>query len=64
MMTHHTDHLPAQIHTGIVELQRLEQTGTDEPEFRRPRMIAKAQWHLARFISHHPTTTSTEGVLP
>jgi hypothetical protein len=54
-MTDHTDRLLAQIRAGVAELQRLERTGTDELELRRRRRtIAKQQWQLARFISHHP----------
>jgi hypothetical protein len=62
-MADHADRLLAQIRAGDAEPQRHERTGTDELELRRrPRTIAGLQRHLARFVSHHPTTTSTEGV--
>jgi hypothetical protein len=54
-MPDHADRLLAQTRAGAAELQRLE---------RRRRVIAELQWQRARFISHHPTTTSTEGVFP
>jgi hypothetical protein len=64
-MPDHADRLLAQIRAGAAELQRLEPTGTDTLELRRRRRtIAEFQWQRARFISHHPTTTSTEGVFP
>jgi hypothetical protein len=54
-MADHADRLLAQIRADVAELQRLERTGTDELELRRRRRtIAKKQWQLARFISHHP----------
>jgi hypothetical protein len=54
-MADHADRLLAQIRAGVAELQRLEQTGTDELELRRRRRtIAKQQWQLARFVSHQP----------
>ena len=63
-MANHADRLLARIRAGVAELQRLERTGTDELELRRRRRtIAKLHWQLGRFVSHHPTTTSTEGVL-
>jgi hypothetical protein len=41
-MADHADRLLAQIRAGVAELQRLEQTGTDELELRRRRRtIAK-----------------------
>jgi hypothetical protein len=55
-MADHADRLLAQIRAGVAELQRLERTGTNELELRRRRRtIAELQWHLARFISHHPS---------
>jgi hypothetical protein len=63
-MADHTDRLLAQIRAGVAELQRLERTGADELELRRVRRtIAELQWQLARFVSHHPTKTSTKGGL-
>ena len=54
-MADHADRLLAQIRAGVAELQRLELTGTNELELRRRRhTIAKQQWQLARFVSHHP----------
>jgi hypothetical protein len=54
-MAAHADRLLAQIRADVAELQRLEQTGTDELELRRRRRtLAKKQWQLACFISHHP----------
>ena len=54
-MANHADRLLARIRAGVAELQRLERTGTDELELRRRRRtIAKQQWQLARFVSHHP----------
>jgi hypothetical protein len=52
-MADHADRLLAQIRAGVAELQRLEQTGADELR-RRRRTIAKQQWRLAHFVSHHP----------
>ena len=52
-MADHADRLLAQIRAGVAELQRLEQTGTDELR-RRRRTIAELQWQLARLVSHHP----------
>jgi hypothetical protein len=54
-MADHADRLLAQIRTGVAELQRLERTSTNDLELRRHRRtIAKQQWQLARFVSHHP----------
>lgn len=54
-MADHAERLLAQIRAGVAELQRLEQTGADELELRRRRRtIAKQQWQLAHFVSHHP----------
>ena len=54
-MADHADRLLAQIRAGVAERQRLERTGTNELELRRrQRTIAKLQWQLARFVSHHP----------
>jgi hypothetical protein len=54
-MADHADRFLAKIRAGVAQLQRLEQTGTDELELRRRRRtIAKQQWQLARFVSHHP----------
>jgi hypothetical protein len=54
-MADHADRLLAQIRAGVVELQRLERTGTNELELRRRRRtITELQWQLARFVSHQP----------
>jgi hypothetical protein len=53
-MADHADRLLAQICAAVTELQHLERTGTNELELRRRRRtIAKLQWQLARFVSHH-----------
>jgi hypothetical protein len=64
-MAHHADRLLAQIRASVAQLQPLERTGAGQLELRRRRRtVTKLQWQRARFVSHHPTTTSTEGVLP